>query len=87
MYFSENCWIMIRNRILFLFAIGLFLLTGSVRAIEVTKTICEMAVDSLCVAAKLPRFGWQMHSSEQGSMQMAYGIMIKSGSYSFTKKL
>ncbi len=76
MYFSENCWIMIRNRILFLFAIGLFLLTCSVRAVEVTKTTCEMAVDPLCMAAKSPRFGWQMHSSEQGSMQIAYAIEV-----------
>lgn len=46
------------------------------RALEVTKVTCEMSVNPLALTASQPRFGWQMQSKENGSMQSAYAIEV-----------
>lgn len=48
------------------------------KAIEVTKLTCEMADSPLAISVRQPHFGWQMKSSEQGSMQTAYEIELVS---------
>lgn len=49
----------------------------SIHAFEITKLTCEMADAPMAVSTLLPRFGWQMKSSENGTMQTAYELEIK----------
>lgn len=50
----------------------------ALQAIEVTKLSCEMVNSPLAISNSQPRFGWQMKSNQQGSMQSAYEIEIHS---------
>ncbi len=53
----------------------------ALQAIEVTRLTCEMADSPLAIETKNPRFGWQMTSRVQGSMQTAYMIEIHNQDY------
>lgn len=46
-------------------------------AIEITKLTCEFQQNPLAVNTLQPRFGWQMKSAENGSMQSAYEIELR----------
>lgn len=46
------------------------------RAIEITKTTCEMQ-EGLVVVDASPRLGWAMQSDKNGTLQTAYEIEIK----------
>jgi len=56
----------------------------AIQAIEVTRLTCEMSVSQLAVVTGNPRFGWQMTSTEQGTMQSAYELEIKSTNFKYT---
>lgn len=47
------------------------------QAIEVAKLTCEFQTSPLAVSTLQPHFGWQMKSSENGTMQTAYELEIK----------
>ena len=46
-------------------------------AIEITKLTCEFQQDPLAINTLQPRFGWQMKSAENGSLQSAYEIELR----------
>ncbi|MDD5185921.1 MAG: hydrolase, partial [Paludibacter sp.] len=56
-----------------------FLLSFSIasQAIELTKLTCEFQTSPLAVNTLQPRFGWQMISDKNGTMQAAYELEIK----------
>ncbi len=64
--------------VLFFFALN----SGGVGNCYATKILtvenlrCESMVNPLGIDAKVPRFSWQIHSSERNSMQMSYRILI-----------
>lgn len=64
------------NKLLYLLFSIFCLFTYPLKAVVVTKTTCEMAVDPLCVATRFPRFGWQISDNIQGCMQSAYAIEV-----------
>lgn len=67
------------KRLTTLFLSALFFVTVSAsRVIEITKTTCEMVETPLALTTAQPRFGWQMHSSVQGAMQLGYTIEVYS---------
>lgn len=68
----------------FLFLLIILVTIFSVEAIEITSLTCEMSGSPLAVITKNPRLGWQMKSSEQGTMQNAYEIEIKNQNLSYT---
>lgn len=47
---------------------------GYAFGIEVTKATCELSVNPLALTTTQPRFGWQMKSDRQGTMQSAYEV-------------
>ena len=46
-------------------------------AIEITKLTCEFQRNPLAINTLQPRFGWQMKSAENGTMQSAYELEMK----------
>ena len=47
------------------------------KAIEITKLTCEFQQNPLAINTLQPRFGWQMKSAENGTMQSAYEIELR----------
>lgn len=45
------------------------------RGLEVRNLTCEMAVDPLAISTSSPRFGWQIHGT-QNTMQTAYQLEV-----------
>jgi hypothetical protein len=68
-------------KILFL---GLLFVSGAIQAIDVNKLTCEMSGSPLAIITCNPRVGWQMTSNQEGTMQTAYEIEIKSPDFSYT---
>ena len=50
-------------------------------AIEITKLTCEFQRNPLAINTLQPRFGWQMKSAENGTMQSAYELEMKAQNF------
>jgi alpha-L-rhamnosidase len=50
-------------------------------AIEITKLTCEFQQNPLAINTLQPRFGWQMKSAENGTMQSAYELEMKAQNF------
>ncbi|MDP4271648.1 MAG: family 78 glycoside hydrolase catalytic domain, partial [Bacteroidota bacterium] len=49
---------------------------ATVSAIEVTRTTCELITNPVGITTKVPRLGWQLHSSINNDKQTAYQIIL-----------
>ena len=56
----------------------------AIRAIEVTGLTSEMLASPMALVTKNPHLGWQLKSTQQGSMQSACKIEIKGRNYAYT---
>ncbi len=64
--------------ILFLICVSI-----TVNAIEITNLTCEFQQNPLAVNTLQPRFGWQMISDKNGTMQTAYELEIKGENFNW----
>ena len=60
----------------FLFVL-IFSVSISINAIEIQKLTCEFQQNPLAVNTLQPRFGWQLKSTGNGTMQSAYEIELR----------